>query len=158
MDRAQLMTRHFPYVQVCGFLGLLCVASLVGCSDGNPATAKVSGTITANGKAVPGGEILLSPIGDGKSMPGKTAVATVDFDGTFTLTTYKDGDGAVVGKNAVRFNPPVDEPPSAPAGGHVATRPSPYAGLVPKEKEFDVKAGEENELTIELVPATPAAK
>jgi len=153
MKRARLLARDILCSSILGILGLITVLGIPGCAGGDPPTAKTSGSVSFNGKPVPGGEVILAPVASGNSMPGKTAVSQVDFDGTFTVTTYKEGDGAIIGKHTVKFNPPTEEPKEAAPGEHVASRPSPYAGLVPKEKEIEITAGEENTLNIELVPA-----
>jgi hypothetical protein len=154
MLSTQIQTRSSMCLRACGIAGFVVLTSLTGCSSGDPATALVSGTVKVNGKSVPGGNVILAPMGDGRSLPGKTAMAQVDDDGTFVMSTYKEGDGAVVGKHRVTFNAPaVEALPAKAAGGHVAIRRSPYDGLVPKQKEFEVTKGGENTLDIELVPA-----
>jgi hypothetical protein len=152
MNCARVEVLNCFSLRVWSIAGLLTLTSLVGCAGGDPATAKVSGTVMMNGKPVPGGEVILAPIAG-----GKTSVSSVDFDGTFTCTTYKDGDGAVVGKHSVNFSPPAEEVQQAPPGGHIAARPSPYVGMVPKEQQIEVKPGEENVLNIELVKGVRAA-
>lgn len=57
-------------------------------------TAPVSGTLAYMGKPVAKGSIHFHP------QKGQTANGIVE-DGKFTLTTYKEGDGAVVGKHRV---------------------------------------------------------
>jgi hypothetical protein len=74
-------------------LGLLLFA--VGCSHG-PTVARVTGRVTYDdGKPVTGGQIMFHAEG------GRPALADIQPDGTYTLTTYKPGDGALVGKHVV---------------------------------------------------------
>ena len=40
---------------------------------------------------------------------GRVALGLTDNDGRFTLTTYKDGDGAIVGRHTVTVGLNVDE-------------------------------------------------
>ena len=135
-------------LRVWGVLGLMSLASLLGCGGGagaDLATGKVSGKISAGGQPVTGGELTFAPIG-----AGKNGSAKVGADGTFTVSTYGQGDGAVIGKHKVTFTPPAVEAPPVPAGGHTATPASPYAGMAPKEAEITISKGD-NTVDIELV-------
>src|ERR1700687_5390629 len=73
----------------CCLLGM----ALTGC--GGPRLGKVSGRVTVGGKPVTSGTIMFHPDA------GPTAVGTIQPDGTYTLTTGKPGDGAVVGAHRV---------------------------------------------------------
>ncbi len=132
---------------ICVFLGILfATITLVGCS-GKKETAPVSGKVTFQGKEVKGGSITFSPIPTGDSKkPGKPASGIIQENGTFVLGTYKKADGAIIGRHRVSFSAP--QPDGTGTGD--AIPPSPYSGLVPKEKEVEVTAGE-NTFTIELV-------
>jgi hypothetical protein len=66
---------------------------LSGC--GGPNVAKVTGKVTYNGKPVTGGKIMFYP------ESGRMALGEIGPDGTFTLTTFKPGDGALVGSHRV---------------------------------------------------------
>src|SRR5262245_17940333 len=68
------------------------LAFLGGCSDGRMKTAPVKGTITYKGKPVPQGSIMFQP----EQGPAATADIT---NGSYVLKTYKNGDGAVLGKH-----------------------------------------------------------
>jgi hypothetical protein len=69
-----------------------------GCGGGGGSeqlpTARVSGTLAYEGKPVAKGTIHFHP------PKGPTANGVVE-DGKFTLSTYGEGDGAIVGKNRV---------------------------------------------------------
>ena len=86
------------------------------------------------------------------SAVGKAAAGNVQSDGTFTLGTYSQADGAVVGRHRVSYAAPL---PELPAGKELqpgeSMPPSPYDGLVPREAEVEVKSGS-NDIQIELVP------
>lgn len=132
--------------------GLVCLVIAAGCGgggSGDQATAAVSGKVTRDGQPVAGGSVMFSPIGK-----GKPAAADVNQDGSYRLTTYRSGDGAIVGKHRVTFTPPptaeIDEKE------HKEGSPppkSPYDGLVPKTAEVEVKSGS-NTIDIELVPGS----
>jgi hypothetical protein len=75
-------------------MGSLLGMVFTGCSGG-PRLGKVSGKVTFNGKPVPTGTIMFYPDS------GPAAVGAIGPDGTYTLTTIKSGDGAVVGSHRV---------------------------------------------------------
>ena len=70
------------------------VAALSGC-DGNPRTGTVRGTVTYRGKPVPNGTVSFIPDA------GPSATGELKPDGSYALTTYRGGDGAVPGKYRV---------------------------------------------------------
>src|SRR6187401_1043114 len=88
----------------------LCAAVLflTGCNSGGDfPTAPVTGRVICEGKPVPHVMIFFEPTESGKSaIVGKAGFAIAKDDGTFRLTTYKDGDGAVVGHHRVRVGLP----------------------------------------------------
>lgn len=147
------VVRWLPVVVVVALL-----AGWTGCGKGGGSeynVAPVKGKVTYNGEAVKGGNITLQPLAEagGKAgVTGRPASGSVGDDGTFVLSTYGKDDGAVIGKHQVSYMPVVVGATSyedKPA-------PSPYAGLVPKTKEVEVKEGE-NEINIELVKASVKA-
>ena len=72
--------------------GLLCAVA-AGC--GGPRLGKVAGKVTVGGKPVTTGTIMFTPD------EGPSAVGAIQPDGSYTLTTLKPGDGAVVGTHRV---------------------------------------------------------
>jgi hypothetical protein len=89
--------RHRMLIPVALLLTLLC-----GCGSGLPERGKVTGKVTFNGKPVPEGTVTFYPA------TGRSASGRIQPDGTYTLTTFDEGDGAIVGPNdvtieAVRF-------------------------------------------------------
>jgi hypothetical protein len=71
----------------------LILVAVTGCGrTGDHLTAPVSGTVTLDGKSLTGGTITFFP------EQGKMASGRIQPDGTFTLTTYQSGDGAITGK------------------------------------------------------------
>jgi hypothetical protein len=119
---------------------LLSAALLVGCSGGDGfKTAKVHGQVVCQGQPVGGVAIVFTPVVDSANttMTGKGANGNADESGRFTLSTYKMGDGAIVGKHRVSVS---TEDPNKP-----------LPGKVPPDYIVEVKAGS-NDVTIELVP------
>ena len=75
---------------------LLCVAMLTGCSDQLP-TYPVRGRVEFKGG---GGPVHVGTV-ELKSLDhGVQARGEIQDDGSFTLTTYQPGDGAVAGRHA----------------------------------------------------------
>jgi hypothetical protein len=135
---------------VAGAVIVVVAALCCGCGGGGEfPTAAVSGTVTHDGKSVRGGSLTFSPVKDGEQEAGKPASATVGEDGTYELSTYGEGDGAVIGKHRVSYSPPAAEPVAAADGGHAQQSVSPYAGLTPKQPEVEVTSGS-NTINIEL--------
>ena len=81
-------------IRVAGFL--LVLATTVGCNRG-PKMVPVTGTVRLNGRPLEFGVITFQP------PAGQPAQGDIQTDGTFTLSTYKLNDGAIVGKHKVRI-------------------------------------------------------
>lgn len=139
----------------CSFTLLIAGTMIAaGCGGGSTdlKTAAVSGKVTRDGQPVSSGTVMFSPKGSATNkVPGKPAASEVGSDGTFKLTTYNKGDGAVIGTHQVTYTPaPVEIDEKQHKEG--STPPvSPYAGLVPSKSEVEVKAGS-NTIDIELIP------
>lgn len=73
-------------------LGLLAA----GCGGDKVKTYSVSGKVTYKGRAVPNGTVTFVP-----DPSGPPATGEIKPDGTYTLTTYSSGDGAVAGRHKV---------------------------------------------------------
>jgi hypothetical protein len=66
-----------------------------GCDSKRPKTAVVRGKVTYDGRPVPNGTITFIPTS------GPTATGEIQSDGSYTLTTSRSGDGAVLGQHKV---------------------------------------------------------
>ena len=73
----------------------LCCLLLAGCGPDRPERATVTGKVTFRGAPVPEGKIMFYP------ETGRAAVGTITPDGTYHLTTFDPGDGAVLGRHQV---------------------------------------------------------
>jgi len=151
-------------MRLMGRLGLClglaaCIAMLLGLSGcGGPGArvAPVKGKVVFDGKPVKGGSITFRPVASGTESKagalGKPATGDVGDDGTFVLSTYGKGDGAVVGKHEVLFTPFLAEVKSYEDKRELP----PWHGAMPKTKQVEVKPGS-NDITIELVKTESAA-
>lgn len=134
------------------------MAVAVGCGAGSAgddkATAKVTGKVTYNGAAAAGGELLFSPVAEAgaKGPPGQSGRAPIKSDGTFVVTTYKDGDGAVVGQHRVSYLPPAAPATTHDEKGQPVGDLKPPQKLAPSKESYAVVKGG-NTIDIELVEA-----
>jgi uncharacterized GH25 family protein len=84
-----------------------------GCGGSNEyETTPVSGVVTCQGKPVANATVNFTPVPDesrAAGQRGRVALGLTDKDGRFTLTTYQDGDGAIVGKHVVTVGLNMDE-------------------------------------------------
>lgn len=120
------------------FAPLAIAIGLAGCGDTSyqKTTAKVTGKVTAGGQPLTFGEIIFSPLATGTDS-GKAAIGSIGEDGTFTLSTYVAGDGAIVGKHKISLSA-VDPAKTLP-------------GKLPKDFQLEVQPGS-NTFEISLEP------
>src|SRR5262245_58967756 len=84
------------------------VGLLAGCgSSGEFPTVPTTGRVLCEGKPVPHVMVFFEPLQNGKSaLVGKQGIGHAEEDGTFVVSTYDEGDGAVTGRHRVRVGPP----------------------------------------------------
>lgn len=83
------------------------VALAAGCGEDHPPTYPVRGRVTyADGTPLARGWIELEPV---SRVPAVTARGQIQADGTFELTTFESGDGAVAGKHRAAVVVPLPE-------------------------------------------------
>src|SRR5262245_16833317 len=92
-------------------------ASLIiaaGCGrSGEFPVATATGQVICEGRPVPQVTVFFEPLQTDKSaLVGRQGVAFADNDGHFSISTYGDNDGAVIGKHRVRVGPPRGGAPS----------------------------------------------
>lgn len=137
--------------RACGraWLIVALIAATSGCGrSGGLETAPVRGKVTLDGQPfTSGGSVVFQPQGRGKMATGQ-----VEADGTFTLSTYASGDGATIGKHNVMVRPPVARVVNENEDPKPVTSPIPkkYMSLTTSGLEVDVKAGQTNEIPIDL--------
>lgn len=107
----------------CLTYGLVTVTLLLaGCGGAPFALAKVSGKVTLKGRPVTQGKVLFRP------EKGPVAVGALGPGGTYTLMTYKPGDGAIVGECSVAIDAPTW---GAPMAGFTPPPPPPPEETIP---------------------------
>lgn len=77
------------------------VAALLGCGSPHD-LAPVAGQVTIDGQPYPGCKVIFSPVAKAdEQVSGRSAYARADSEGRFVLTTYNEGDGALVGMHRI---------------------------------------------------------
>jgi hypothetical protein len=124
-------------------------AVLTGCGPaGEFPTAKTTGRVVCEGKPVPFVMVFFEPLQEGKAaLVGKQGFAIAEADGTFSLSTYGTGDGAVVGKHRVRVGPPHSE-------DHPGFKCACVLNSEVDVAQVEVKKGEKNEFELKLAKRT----
>lgn len=135
---------------------LTCALAVIlsGCSGGLEQfpTASAKGRVMCQGKPVPNVRIVFAPLRTGKSTEvGKAGFGDVQTDGTFSLRTYTDDDGAVVGKHSVTvISPHPEDYPDFKCDCETNARKT--------VTEVEVMAEGDNDFTINLPLATARSK
>jgi hypothetical protein len=86
-------------------------AATIGCGGNSPRPpmGKVSGKVTYDGQPVDKGRVTFIPAsGDGDS-GGTSAMGVIESDGSYSLTTFNTGDGAMVGQHIVTVVVPTED-------------------------------------------------
>jgi hypothetical protein len=131
--------KRFPACALCVLFAALALG-LSGCGDDRIKTVPVKGTVTYKGKPVPNGTVMFTPLAG-----GPTATGELHKNGTYTLTTYKHGDGAAVGQYKVVVvamedtsnRLPEDRNPLPPP-----IVPDKYTSIATTDLQADVRAGD----------------
>ena len=131
---------------------LVLVAILAGCNSSyQKETAPVRGLVTLDGVPVSAGGVSFRPA------TGRGASGLIAADGTYTLGTYDKSDGAIVGKHKIAVSPPDrGEEVVEPAPGSVKI-PKRYHNSESSGLEFEVKAGQDNVIDLQLTTSPTAA-
>ncbi len=131
----------------CGLVSL----TAPGCSRSAPAVAPVEGRVTLDGKPLSSGRVTFWPTG------GRSGSGWIEEDGTYSLGTFRESDGAVLGPHKVTVTaasktptrPPDFDRDGPPAGWPRSPIPIRYSNPESSELAFDVRPGL-NRLHIEL--------
>ena len=100
--------------------GLGLVYHLSGCSaDPNmPKLGKVSGKVSYQGKPVDAGRVVFTPVAGKGGESDQGASGEISSDGSYEMTTFNTGDGAVLGQHIVTVVVRKGEMPKPDADGH----------------------------------------
>lgn len=130
------------------YLKFICLSilanSLLGCGGTSYEMTSVEGVCSCNGEPMKNGILVFTPVpaeGSSTTEPGKPAAAEIQTDGRFTLSTYGDKDGAIVGKHQVHLRPGDDDDEDGAK--------KPVCKKTPEDLIVEVKQGKNN-LNIEL--------
>jgi len=127
-----------------------CVALLLlaGCgSGGDFPVAPTRGKVTCEGQPVAHVMVFFEPLQEGKSaLVGKQGFALAEEDGTFVVSTYGKGDGAVIGKHRVRVGPPGE--------GHPNFKCACVLNSEVDVLQTEIKAGQTNDVELKLKKRT----
>ena len=141
-------TSFLRCIPAASLSALLMITTGCGGSAGDFPVASTHGVIeTVGGETIANGRIRLTPIpADSKAQAGKPAFGEIT-DGQFVLTTYGNGDGAVIGKHKVRimeaYQPHDDEGVGKPAKHNCE--------VAPESQTVEIVAGD-NVLELKAVP------
>jgi hypothetical protein len=81
--------------------GLFLASAFAGCGGDadKPKLGKVHGKVTLDGNPVDRGRVVFTPAAGKGGETGQTATGEINSDGTFDLTTFDTGDGAILGQH-----------------------------------------------------------
>jgi hypothetical protein len=137
------------------FLAAMCLAALTGCggTKGGPATVEVTGSVTLDGSAVDGANVLFSP--DIGSSDGRLASqASTDSAGRFKLTTHVGGgkfkSGIIPGNYVVAISKLDTAPAKNTFTAPKNLLPPKYADSKTSLLKADVVAGQANDFQFPL--------
>lgn len=139
---------------------LLSLVGLVGCTASKPKTVPVSGKVMYK-KDTPaaGALVVFHPTAEMEARISGKPFAKVGADGTFTLTTYEENDGAPEGEYGVTIDYRVKENGPEPkfrlggeegSGGGKLAIDAKYANPQQPFLKATVKRGEKNEFNFDI--------
>jgi hypothetical protein len=122
----------------------------LGCQKSPYDLAPVRGRITVGQQPVAGGKVMFAPAAKGDSLEaGKPAYGLTQPDGTFTLSTFGVGDGAIVGEHWVTVFVPDPAAQQLSKSDEGPSNEPTYKRRAVRQKQV-VLAGRENEINIGL--------
>jgi hypothetical protein len=126
-------------------LTVLVLAVLGGCGSRKyPVVGKV--VFKDDGTPLPGGMVVFSPVDTGNHVGARGYIRP---DGTFELSTEKEGDGSLQGRYQVLVRPPSQGRGEDDPRRNISVIDPRYSRFETSGLQFEVKAGK-NEITIQL--------
>src|SRR4051794_22492076 len=92
--------RKSPFCQAASILAIAAAFSGCGPTD-RPPLAQVTGKVTYKGQPLEAGEVVFSPVLESAARTGQPAIGTIGSGGWYRMTTFDDGDGALIGDHIV---------------------------------------------------------
>lgn len=128
------------------YLAVLAATAGCGTKEAIPETAPVTGVVLYQGKPVDQAVVTFYPV------QGAPGTARTNAEGKFVLTTHRAEDGAVPGNHTVTVQlMPEGGVPGMEAQSTGATPlPVKYANVDSSPLKIEVKAGEPNDVKLEL--------
>ncbi len=90
-------------------LGLSLILAGCGGRSEKPPMGRVHGTVTFDGKPVTKGKVTFTPVASEGISGGTASMGLIETDGTYTLTTFDTGDGAIIGQHIVTLSVPTED-------------------------------------------------
>ena len=128
-----------PTARYLASVALATCATIVGCSE-EIERIPVRGRVLIDGRPLKYGYVTVTPQG------ARPAMGQLDQDGRFDLTTYKPGDGTVLGTHPITVN-------AGEVLDSVRVRwhaPKKYAGLTTSGLSIEVTRDMEEEVAVEI--------
>ena len=90
------MNQFYKNVSMLSLFPLGLFAFLVcGCGSDHPTLVPASGTVLFEGKPLTSGKVIFQP------KAGRSSIADLQSDGTFSMSTFSEFDGATIGQQMV---------------------------------------------------------
>lgn len=135
------MTGAMAIMNRTGMALLACLLAAAGCSGSGPALARVSGTVSFEGKALAGATVCFVPDGSKGSL-GRMAMGSTGADGRFSLQSFRPGDGAVIGFHRVSIAAMEHEQEAAlPSADEIPKPPPPLKSRIPSRYNDPITSG-----------------
>ncbi len=134
------------------FITVVVLGSVVlGCNKSPYELAQVVGTVTIDGQPLTAGSIMFSPNArDSNVNSGKPAFGRIQSDGSYSLTTYSDGDGAIAGSHWVTIFSPAKDSTGMTDVSTTSSKLPDFDRITVPTGTFDVAADKENRIDIQL--------
>jgi hypothetical protein len=130
------LSRFYFYLSM---LLVLSITFISGCGDNLPKRVPIAGIVLIDGKPLEKGVIQVFPKGE------RLAYGSIGPDGKFTLTTFTENDGTMIGKHPVT----VSSFDTIGSTGAKWFAPKKYSSIITSGLELDV-TGQKNDVVIKL--------
>lgn len=129
---------------------IVALTAVGGCQKSAFEVAPVRGKVSMAGQPLSQGKVMFAPVsGADSGVAGKAAVGLIQPDGSFALTTYAEGDGAVIGEHWVTVFVPKQSPTAAAGLPEAAAADVEFKRIAVPTRQV-VVAGQDNQIEIQL--------